>query len=119
MSTRKTTYKSFNRPEDSEVIDQDDLGDNWEDLSTSLFGGGVTGSRPASPDRGDTYYDTTLSAFVMYTGSAWVEVLGRTLTQTLTNKTLTSPALTSPVLTTPQPPFAFTPLIAACAWGLK
>ena len=75
-----TTNKGWTKQADSEAVDQDTLVNNFlDDLDLSLFGSGSTGSRPGSPDEGDTFYDTTLARFVKYNGSAWIPIVPETL----------------------------------------
>jgi len=58
---------------DADLVDQDVIDTIFTDIDTSLFSFGATGSRPAAPDEGDQYVDTTLDAQIWYDGSAWRE----------------------------------------------
>jgi hypothetical protein len=40
---------------------------------------GVSGSRPAIPQAGQWYYDTTLGQPIVYTGSVWIDTTGATV----------------------------------------
>ena len=70
-----TTNKGWTDFADADAIDQDLFDVIFVDIDTSLFGSGTTGNEPGSPDTGDTFYDTTLSAFKKYNGSKWIEIL--------------------------------------------
>ena len=73
MASTTTTNKGWStEDDDTEVFDQADLaGTAFLDLDASLFASGVTGSRPASPDEGDQYVNTTLDRQEWYDGAAW------------------------------------------------
>ena len=78
-----TTNKGWDTQADSDLVDQTTMANAFmDDLDASLFGSGSTGSRPASPDEGDTFYDTTLARFVKYNGSAWIPIVPETLVTT-------------------------------------
>jgi hypothetical protein len=66
-----TTNKGWTDFADADAIDQDLFDVIFADIDTSLFGSGVTGSRPSSPDEGDQYVDTTLDAQIWYDGDEW------------------------------------------------
>ena len=45
-------------------------------ISTGIIPNGTTASRPASPVRGQTYFDTTIGTAIWYNGTTWVNALG-------------------------------------------
>ena len=73
MASTTTTNKGWStEDDDTEAFNQADLaGTAFLDLDASLFASGVTGSRPASPDEGDQYVNTTLDRQEWYDGATW------------------------------------------------
>ena len=54
-----------------------------------VFPSWTTGTRPATPNAGQTGYNTTLATLETYNGTSWVSVLGAvtaSTTNTVTNK---------------------------------
>jgi hypothetical protein len=72
-----TPNKGWTDFADADAINQDLFDTIFADIDASLFAKGATGSRPASPDEGDQYIDTTLLAThgnqIWYDGAAWRE----------------------------------------------